>query len=72
VWLLDTEGLPCLRLRKFPLFDDAIYLQCQTRLKKFLFRIGKTKVLKNIAATLFDFDLGLLLAMFISAPVVEG
>src|SRR5262249_5519027 len=57
--LLDAEDLSRLRLGKFPMFDDAVNLQRQARLKKFLFRIGKTKVLKNVSATFFNFDLRL-------------
>src|SRR2546422_268109 len=65
--LLDAEDLSSLRLGKFPLFDDAVYLQRQACLKKLLVRIGETKVLKNVTATFFNFDLGLSLGHIISA-----
>ena len=42
--LLDAEDLSSLRLGKFPLFDDAVYLQRQACLKKLLVGIGETKV----------------------------
>src|SRR5436190_1095394 len=65
--LLDAEDLSSLRLGKFPMFDDAVYLQRQACLKKLLVRIGETKVLKNVTATFFNFDLGLSLGHIISA-----
>src|SRR3989442_8956393 len=65
--LLDAEDLSSLRLGKFPLFDHAVYLQRQACLKKLLVGIGETKVLKNVTATFFNFDLGLSLRHIISA-----
>src|SRR5213592_4108711 len=65
--LLDAEDLSSLRLGKFPMFDDAVYLQRQSCLKKLLVRIWETKVLKNITATFFNFALGPSLGHIISA-----
>src|SRR2546422_11318824 len=65
--LLDAEDLSSLSLGKFPLFDHAVYLQRQACLKKLLVGIGETKVLKNVTATFFNFDLGLSLGHIISA-----
>lgn len=52
--LLDAKNLPGRRLGESAAFDEPVDLQREACLDLLAFGIGKAKVAKDVAATLFD------------------